>query len=191
MSIILLIDLGSGRNLCTSHILSNPSIKRFENCPVRGTGKWLAFAGLSSYARGGGVSSPPFLSFPFISVREDYGKVSSLSSRTVFPSLPSFFCREDIEKAPASSSRTLRIQIFAAVRLGARRRPIGFYLSHFWRRSDNVAVTGAANRPSTAFWWRESCHFFRTCANIDSFVRVTDVIRRKTWNLNGTRPFLF
>ena len=33
------MDLGSGRNLCTSHILSNPSIKRFENCPVRGTSK--------------------------------------------------------------------------------------------------------------------------------------------------------
>ena len=37
MSIMLLMDLGSGRNLCTSHNLSNPSSKRFENCPVRGT----------------------------------------------------------------------------------------------------------------------------------------------------------
>ena len=113
MSIILLMDLGSGRNLCTSHILSNPSIKRFENCPVRGT-RQAGECRPVSFARGGGVSSPPFLSFPFISVREDYGKVSSLSSRTVFPSLPSFFCREDKEKAPASSSRTLRILILAA-----------------------------------------------------------------------------
>ena len=36
------MDLGSGRNLCTSHILSNPSNKRFENCPVRGTRKQAA-----------------------------------------------------------------------------------------------------------------------------------------------------
>ena len=52
--------------------------------------------------------------------------------------------------------------------------PIAVCPRQCWSRSDNDAVTGAANRPSTAFQWRESCHYFRTCAKTDSFVRMND-----------------
>ena len=185
------MDLGSGRNLCTSHILSNPSIKRFENCPVRGTRQAGIRRPVLVCPRRGEFYLRHSSHFRSFLCAKTTGRFHRCPREQFFLRFHPFSAAKTKKRLRHRPRELCGFRFSQPLRLGARRRPIGFSLRQFWRRSDNVAVTGAANRPSITFWWRESCHFFRTCANIDSFVRVTDVIRRKTWNLNGTRPFLF
>ena len=88
MSIILLMDLGSGRNLCTSHILSNPSIRRFENCPVRGTRQ----AGIRRPVfvcprRGSFISAIPLISVHFCARRLRDGRIVVLANSFSFASI--------------------------------------------------------------------------------------------------------